>query len=151
MPALDYLQSTAVTTADISADANGLKSTAAVNLGRSGFPQNMYCTVVVSEASAADFTSGSTRRLRFRCEYTTDNGTTWHVAGMGDGKSSSAGVPLQLVTFPVGLTDIVPEQNAASDIDWRVTSDIQATLASADDFDFQGFLGYNAGQYAQVE
>ena len=148
MPALDYLQKTASVTHDISASATS--SATAVNLGRSGLPTDLYCTVIVTAASAANFT---TVTLKARFEYTTDNGTTYREAGSTSMKCgpNTAGVPLQMRTFPIGLTDIVPEQNAAADIDWRVTMTLSATVADADDYDWEAWLSTSAGQPAVID
>lgn len=140
-PALDFINGTAETTVDVSAAATA--SATAVALGKSGLPNNLYCNVLVTEASAANF---QTRQLTFYFEYTTDGGTTYHRAGAGGGKIGivGVGVPKQGLSFPIGLNDIVTEQNAASDIKWRVTADIGSTLSTTDDFNFQAYIGNQA-------
>lgn len=148
MPALDFINKTADTAHDISAAI--LASTVAVNMGRAGLVKNQKFIVFVTAVSAADFTSGSVRRLRFYLEYTTDNGTTYHRAGAAEGIIGDTGIPLQMVEGACEV-DIVPEQNAPGDIDWRITSDITATLADADDFSFQGYLGAPAGAVGVVD
>lgn len=146
MPALDILNDAPSTIHDIS--ANVTQSTAAVPLGRgalsllsSGF------TVIVTEASAANF---GTQQVRVFLEYSTDNGTTWHPAGVCGLASSAAGVPLQVRSAPSGV-DIVPEQNVDTDIDWRATSDVGTVIASADDFTYIVFLGANTGFPADID
>lgn len=140
MPALDYINKTAETVHDISAAT--LKSTAAINMGRAGLVKGLYCTVFITAVSAANLSDGDVHAY---FEYTTDNGTTWHRAGVGKFVAGSTGIALQAITFPVEL-DIVPEQNAPGDLDWRVTVDIGATEADADDFSFQGWLAGQTGK-----
>lgn len=140
MPALDFINKTVEQDVDISTDI--LTSSAAVNMGKAGLSKGLYCTVFVTAASVADMASG---QVRAYFEYTTDNGTTWHRAGTGEFAAGAAGIPLQMITFPVEL-DIVPEQNDGDDIDWRVSVDIGVTEASADDFSFQAYLAGQTGK-----
>lgn len=146
MPALDYNNKTADTTHDISAAAT--KSTAAVEMARAGLVKGLKCVVFITEASAQDF---STNKARAYFEYSTDNGSTYHRAGVGEFKLGASGVlNLQRIEFPVDL-DIVPEQNAEGDIQWRVTTDIGSTIANADDFNFQAYLGAGVGAKGTVD
>ena len=138
MPALDFINKTAETTADVSAGLTA--STAAINLGKSALSKGEGVTVLVTEASAANFNTTNARSLRFYFEYTTDNGTIWRRAGVNDGVISAAGIPIQQLWIPVEH-DIPNENFTASDIDWRITADWEEALATTDDFNFQGYLG----------
>lgn len=151
MPALDNSMATAETAFDIDGSAANVV-TAAVNLGRAGLPKNAYCTVLITEASAANFNAGSTRSAWAVFEYTTDNGTTYHKAGAGAFKCDANGMPKQGHTFPVSL-DIVPELNNSDDIDWRVNFFLSANFAAtnADNFNFQGYLGADTAFTGLVE
>lgn len=139
MPALDYLNKTASTTHDISASATS--SATAVALGRSALPADLYCTVLVTAISVANFT---TLTLKARFEYTTDNGTTYRESGSVSMKCgpNTAGVPLQAKSFPVGHLDIDPEQHTATSIKWRVTMTLSSTVSDADDYDWEAYLSH---------
>ena len=145
--ALDDLAKTAATEHDISAETT--KAATAVNLGKSGLPRNAYCTVfitVITDEDVGDVT--------FTFQYTTDNGTTWYSAGSGvlaeASVQTAAGIGRN-VSFPIGLTDILPEKNAAADIDWRVTSTIAATVAVDDNFTWQAFIADHQGARAPID
>jgi len=122
--------------------------TVAVNLGKSGLPRNAYCTVFITEV-----TDQSVGDCIFTFEYTTDNGTTWHAAGAGviaEAGIKDATALAGRVSFPIGLTDIMPEKHAAASIDWRVRAEIAATVADANDFSFQGYIADHQGYRAPV-
>lgn len=148
MPAFDNATNSksAATTFDISAAAT--QATTAVNLGKQGLPEGSSCTVVISGGSAVAYPNG----LRFHFEYTTDNGNTWHKAGSGaaNALNSAVGVVPQVVTFPIGLKDIVPDANAEADIDWRVVADITAVIASALDPIFTAYLTGRQGFHGPI-
>lgn len=137
MPAMDYLNKTATTTHDISASATS--SATAIALGRSALPDDLYCTVQITDASVANFTT-VTYKARF--EYTTDGGTTYREAGAVSMKCgpNTSGVPLQTRSFPVGYMDIDPEQHTATNIKWRVTMTLSSTVSDADDIDWIAYL-----------
>lgn len=145
MPVLDN----ALKTADLEVDVSAMTSdfqleTAAVNLGRAGLSKGEKFSVVVTLASAADLSAGVPYKAVF--QYTTDNGTTYHDAGVAEIKSltttdpGDGGVPLQIVEGAVEV-DIIPEQNAAADIDWRIAVRATANVATTDNFNIQGYLG----------
>lgn len=137
MPALDYLNKTATNTHDITNSAT--QSATAVALGRVGLPDDLYCVVAVTDASAANFT---TRTLKARFEYTTDGGTTYYEAGACsmDCGPNTTGIPLQVKSFPVGFIDIDPEQKTATNIKWRVTMALSSTLSTTDTYDWVAYL-----------
>lgn len=139
MPAFDYINKAAAVTFDISAAIT--KSTAAVEMSRAGLVKGLWCVVEVGvggATSAVDLVATGVR-LRFTFEYSTDNGSHYRAAGNGEAKISTSGVAHHFIAFPVTL-DIVTEQNAPGDIQWRVTGDFVAVTADADDFDFAAFL-----------
>jgi len=143
MPAFDDLAKSALTTHDISAAAT--QATAGVALGRTGLVEGLSCTVVVgaSDASAAAFPNG----IKFHFEYSTNGGSTWRRAGQGFVSNGAK----RIASFPIGFTDIVPEQNADADIDWRVVADIVAVIADADDYSFQAYLTGRQGFSAVID
>jgi hypothetical protein len=133
--ALDYLMKTAETVHDIS--DNVLKSAVAVNLGKTGLIDKLACTVFITEVSAQ-----AVNPVIFNFEYTLDNGANWYRHGSGTVKTVAAKT---MISFPVGFGDLVPELVPEADIDWRVTSQIPATVANADDFAWQAYLGEHQG------
>lgn len=135
MPAFDNDVKTATVIHDIS--ANVTQASAAVNLGRVGFPEGLTLVVHVTEASLQDFSANG---VEVYLEYTTDNGTTYRRAGGLSLEATASGVPTQLKQAPVGFIDIDPEQHAEADIDFRVVSDIGAVIANADDFSWIAYL-----------
>lgn len=139
MPAMDVENDTAETTADISAAAS--VSTAAVNLGLGGLAKAEGFAVAVTAKSDANFNTDVTRKLNFYCEVTVDNGTTWRRVGVIAGRISAAGVPLQGPLWGPIEAETLPELYASADVDWRVTADWTNVLASADDFNFKGWIG----------
>lgn len=147
-PVMDYSNKTADTVHDVSAAATS--AAAAVAMGRPGLVSRSKFVVVVTEASAANFDVAN-HSLKFHFEYSTDNATTWRRSGSVSGKCTNAGgVPKQIVEGSCAIDD-VPEQNASADIQWRVVSDIGATLATTDDFQFQAYLGHGVGAAGQVD
>lgn len=146
MPAMDYLNKSAEITFDVT--NNTSQSTAAVLMNRHGLVENLKCVAVVTEASAANY---STRTLLARMEYTTDNGTHWRSAGecsMQCGTVAAGGVPLQIHEFPVGVMDITVEQYSAANISWRGTVLLSSTLSTTDTFNVQFYLGATVGATA---
>lgn len=143
MPAFDDLAKSALTAHDISAAAT--QATVAQPLGRTGLVEGLSCTVVIgaSDASAVAFPNG----IKFHFEYTTNNGSTWRRGGQGFVASGAK----RICSFPVGFLDIVPEQNADTDIDWRVVADIVAVIADADDYSFTAYLTGRQGFGAVID
>lgn len=138
MPALDYINKTEDTLADISGGAS--VATNAIEMSRAGLAKGEGVTVVVTEASAANFNVDLARKLTFYFEVSLDNGTTYYRTGAGQGTISAAGVPKQKVWFAIER-DIVPENYTPANIQWRIVADWTNVLASTDDFNFQGYLG----------
>lgn len=127
----DYTVATAVTTHDISVNVE--QSSAAVELARAGLVKDLACTVFITEVTAQ-----AVGLVTFVFEYSTDNGTTYHDAGAGE---MTAPATKKQISFPIGFQDIIPEQNAAADIQWRVSSRIASVIVNADDFSWQAYLG----------
>lgn len=138
MPALDFINKTVDKVADISAAAS--VASAQVEMSRAGLAKAEGVVVTVSVGSAANMDTDVARKLTFYFEVSKDNGTTFYRLGAGSGVISAAGVPVQMLWFPVEQ-DIVPENYAAANIQWRIVADWTNVLADADDFNFQGWLG----------
>lgn len=138
MPALDFIDKSAETTVDIS--ANVVTNTAAVEMSRAGFALGEGVTVYVTEASAANMNTTNSRSLSAALEVSVDNGTTYFKVAERSLSISAAGVPLQRVWMPVML-DFVPERYTPANIQWRGSVFISEVLASADDFNVQFWLG----------
>jgi hypothetical protein len=129
----DALQRTALTSHDISASATA--SAVGIALGRTGLVEGLTCSVSVGESDVSAVAFPNPIRCYF--EYTTDGGSTWRRGGAGTILNPAT---KRIISFPVGFADIVPEQNTDANIQWRVTMDITAVIASADDYDFRGYL-----------
>lgn len=128
---------------------NVTQSSSAVALGRVGLPEGATLVVVVesSDTSSANFPNP----VRVYFEYTTDGGTTWRRGGSVELQAGSSGLPAQVRAAPVGFADIVPERHASDDIQWRVTSDIGATIASSDDFTYTAYLAGRGSAGAVID
>jgi hypothetical protein len=138
MPALDYINKTAETKADISAGAE--VATTAVENSRAGFAKGAGFTVVVTVASTANFNTDLVRTLNFYLDISLDNGSSYHPIGVAAGQISEDGVPKQVLWGPVEK-DIVPENYTPANIQWRGRANWTNVLASTADFNFQFYLG----------
>lgn len=135
MPALDYINKTDDKTFDVSAGASS--SSNAVENSRAGFNVGEGFTVVVSEASAANFDD---RNLNVFLDVSVDNGTSYFPIGVAAMKISATGVPKQQV-WASANRDIIPENYTPASIQWRARAVLTSALATTDDFNFQVYLG----------
>lgn len=127
---------------DVSAvfSAAGLSSTLATLSGTNtttgtlseGLPHGAIMTVQRSD------TNTTIAPIEVELQYSTDAGTTFYVAG-------TVSMPAQLgptiKTAPVGLVDIVPEQQAASAIQWKVIATASAVITGTQDPTFSVWVG----------
>lgn len=136
MPAFDNNVKTAVQTHDISAETEHASD--AITIGRLGLVDGLVATVYVTEVTAQ-----AVGAVTFDVEVTTD-GATYRNCG-------SVTVPVGKVqakshfSIPFGFNDILPMNYAAANIKLRVTSNIAAVVANADDFSWQAYFGPHMG------
>jgi len=130
MPALDLnLRAANAVVIDISAATP--QNTAALNLGKSGLPDQLYLVVVITDPSAQAVTP-----VEFRLQFTDDNGTTWHTVGTITANVVSANAAFAV---PVGLASFAPEGIASANIDVRVQT-THVVVASGDDITYDAYL-----------
>lgn len=146
MPAFD---STLTVSKVYDISAGGDQASTAVALGKQGLPEFTMLTAVVTDASAQDCSTGVPFRVYF--EYTTDNETTWRRGGALTLKASSAGIPLQVKSCPVGFLEILPVEHAAATIKWRVVVSATAVGAVTDDITVVVYLAFPTGFPAEQD
>ncbi len=122
---------TAATAVDVSAATTVTHSPVDTTFNRiafPNFPRGLYLVGIVSVASAA----ADMVQFRAAFEYTTDAGVTFQRAAQIEFQADANGIPTQRRQAAIGLLDIVPEQEAADQIRWRVVLEWDASVSASD-------------------
>lgn len=109
------------------------------NLGRGGLPLGTQMAVRRTDTN----TTLETHLVNL--QYSTDDGTTWYNAGALALPAEQGPV---FYTTPVGLVDMVPEQQDSSNIELRVVVSLQGTATSTSAADPTISVWLTAGERA---